>query len=60
MSNEKKIWDICIKAGLSPAGTAGLMGNLYAESGLIPNRVEMLCLKRLKEKGKILSACLLA
>jgi len=53
MSNDKKIWDYLINAGLSPAGTAGLMGNLYAESGLIPNRVEMLCLKRLKEKGKI-------
>lgn len=53
MSNDKKIWDFLINAGLSPAGTAGLMGNLYAESGLIPNRVEMLCLKRLKEKGKI-------
>ena len=28
------------------------MGNLQAESGLIPNRVEILCLKRLAEVGK--------
>ena len=40
-----------IKAGLTPAGAAGMMGNLYAESGLITGRVEVLCLKRLKEHG---------
>ena len=51
MNTEKKIWDYFIKKGLSPAGTAGLMGNLKAESGLIFNRVEILCLKRLKENG---------
>ena len=31
---EKEIFQYFIKAGLSQAGTAGLMGNLYAESGL--------------------------
>ena len=34
--NEKTIWDHLRNKGLSPAGTAGLMGNLYAESGLNP------------------------
>ena len=31
---EKEIWDYLVKAGLTEAGAAGLMGNLYAESGL--------------------------
>lgn len=48
---EKTIWTRLIKAGLTPAGAAGMMGNLYAESGLITGRVEVLCLKRLKEHG---------
>ena len=48
----QKTWKYLISAGLTPAGAAGMMGNLYAESGIIPNRVEILCLKRLKEAGK--------
>ncbi len=36
MSNDKIIWDKLISAGLTPAGAAGLMGNLQAESGLSP------------------------
>ncbi|MDO5345274.1 MAG: phage tail tip lysozyme [Lachnospiraceae bacterium] len=48
----KKIWNYLIGNGLTPYGAAGLMGNLQAESGLVPNRVEILCLKRLKENGK--------
>lgn len=36
MDNAQKIWDKLISAGLTPAGAAGLMGNLYAESGLNP------------------------
>ena len=31
---EKEIWGYLLKAGLTEAGVAGLMGNLYAESGL--------------------------
>jgi hypothetical protein len=31
---EKEIWDYLVKAGLTKAGVAGLMGNLYAECGL--------------------------
>ena len=29
-----------------------MMGNIQAESGMIPNKVENLCLKRLREAGK--------
>lgn len=49
---KKKIWDYLIAEGLTPEGAAGLMGNLQAESELIPNRVEILCLKRYQEQGK--------
>lgn len=49
---EKQIYDHFIKNKLTPAGSCGLMANLKAESGLIFNRVEILCLKRLKEHGK--------
>lgn len=40
MANEKIIWDFLIKQGFNAYGVAGLMGNLYAESGLIPNNLE--------------------
>ena len=46
-NNEEKIWNYLKYAGLNDFGTAGLMGNLYAESGLIPNNVENLYEKRL-------------
>lgn len=47
-------WKYFLSKGLTEEGTAGLMGNLTAESaGFYPNRVEFLCLKRLKEVGKI-------
>ena len=36
MDNAQKIWDKLIAAELTPAGAAGLLGNLYAESGLNP------------------------
>lgn len=49
---KEKIWRYLLDAGLTEEGAAGLMGNLQAESGLIPNRVETLCLKRLKEVGR--------
>lgn len=39
--------------GLTPAGACGLMGNQYSESaGFLANRLEFLCVKRYKEKGK--------
>lgn len=48
----QKIYNYLISKGLTPWGAAGLMGNLKAESGIITNRVEILCLKRLKENGQ--------
>ena len=35
-STERTIWNYFCCKGFSPAGVAGLMGNLYAESGLNP------------------------
>lgn len=49
----QKIWNYLIRKGLTPWGAAGLMGNLQAESGMLPNKVEILCLQRLKENGQI-------
>lgn len=50
----KKAYERYIAAGMTPEGACGLMGNQYAESaGFIANRVEFLCLTRLKERGKI-------
>lgn len=40
MANEKTIWDYLTSQGLTPAGAAGLMGNLYAESGLNPTNLQ--------------------
>ena len=40
MTNEKTIWDYLTSQGLTPAGAAGLMGNLYAESGLNPTNLQ--------------------
>ena len=37
---EKYIWSRLTAAGLTPAGAAGLMGNLYAESGLNPANLQ--------------------
>lgn len=39
-SNAKSIWDKLRAAGLSESGTAGLMGNLKAESDLEPQNVQ--------------------
>lgn len=39
-SNEEKIWNFLIDKGLSKYGVAGLMGNLYAESGLNPTNMQ--------------------
>lgn len=45
------IWDFFKAKGLSDYGIAGLMGNLYAESGLRSNTLERLCIKRYSELG---------
>ena len=39
-TNEEKIWNYLTAAGLSACGAAGLMGNLYAESGLSPTNLQ--------------------
>ncbi len=46
-----KVWNYLIKEGFTKQGAAGLMGNIHSQSGMIPNRVEMLCLRRLRESG---------
>lgn len=52
MTDTEKIWKYLTEQGCTDAGAAGLMGNLQHESGMAPNRVEILCLKRLREQGK--------
>lgn len=39
-TNEQKIWNYLKGKGLPAYGIAGLMGNLYAESGLIPTNLQ--------------------
>lgn len=39
-NNEEKIWNYLVGKGLSKAGAAGLMGNLYAESALNPKNLQ--------------------
>jgi len=39
-TNEEKIWNHLKANGFSDCGAAGLMGNLYAESGLRPNNLQ--------------------
>ena len=40
MTTEEKIWS-CLKAqGFTDAGVAGVMGNIYAETGLKPNNLQ--------------------
>jgi hypothetical protein len=47
VNTEEKIWRYLQDRGLTDAGVAGLMGNLYAESGLRPNNLQNSCEKRL-------------
>lgn len=39
-TDEEKIWNFLVGKGLSEAGAAGLMGNLYAESTLKPKNLQ--------------------
>lgn len=39
-TDEEKIWNRLKDAGMNDCGAAGLMGNLYAESGLRPNNLQ--------------------
>ena len=47
-NNEKMIWDLLMKQIGNPYGVAGLMGNLYAESGLNPKNIQNSFNKKLK------------
>lgn len=40
MDNGKKIWDILLANGCTEAGAAGVIGNMEAESGLVPCRLQ--------------------
>lgn len=51
-TQEEQVWNFLKAKGLNDCGISGLMGNLYAESGLNPKIIENLCEKRLKEAGK--------
>ena len=44
-----EIWKYLISNGCTKAGAAGILGNMKHESGVLPNRVEILCLKRIRE-----------
>ena len=49
----RTVWKYLTKY-MTPEGAAGVMGNLYAESGVQPVCLENLCIKRYKERqGKI-------
>ena len=39
-NNAEKIWNFLTGKGLNTYGAAGVMGNLYAESGLRPNNLQ--------------------
>lgn len=53
-TDEMKAYNRFISEGMTPSGACGLIGNLEAESdGFYPNRLEYLCVKRLKENGKV-------
>ncbi len=47
VTNEEVIWKFFMSKIGNAFGVAGLMGNLYAESGLIPNNLQNSCSKRL-------------
>lgn len=50
---EKRAYQKFVAAGMTPEGACALIDNLEAESdGFYPNRVEYLCLRKLKESGK--------
>ena len=40
MTNEQRTWEYLKSKGINDFGVAGLMGNLQAESGLIPNNLQ--------------------
>ena len=49
---EEQIWNFSMARVGNAYGVAALMGNLDAESGLNPRKLENLCERRLKDAGK--------
>lgn len=47
-NNEEKIWNFLTGKGLNSYGAAGLMGNLFAESGLNPHNLQNTYEKKLR------------
>lgn len=47
-TNDEKIWNYLKSNGFNEFGTAGLMGNLYAESGLKPTNLQNSSEKKLR------------
>lgn len=45
-ADDGAVWNYLKSAGLTDAGVAGLMGNLYAESGIKSNKVEASSIKK--------------
>ena len=45
-ADDGAVWNYLKSAGLTDAGAAGLMGNLYAESGIKSNKVEASSIKK--------------
>lgn len=39
-SNVEKVWNFFTKKGFSPAATAGILGNMYQESGVNPKSIQ--------------------
>lgn len=50
-SAEQVWWYAKTQMGLTDAGAAGLLGNMYHESGVDPKKVELLLLNKLEEDG---------
>lgn len=53
MANAKVIWDFLLAEYKNPYGVAGLMGNLYAESGLNPKNLQNTFEKKLNMTDEV-------
>lgn len=46
-TNAEKLFTRCVEAGMTEAGASGILGNIYHESGILPNNLENAAEKRL-------------
>ena len=53
MNADEKIWRYLKSAGLNDFGVAGLMGNLFAESGLNPKNLQNTYEKKLGDRKSV-------